>query len=267
MIGDLYNLVLFEPLFNALVFIYNYIPNLGVAIIILTLIIKFILYIPSRSSITSQKKLQETQPKLKALQDKYKDNKEELGRQLMKFYKDNKVNPFSSCLPLLFQLPILIALYRVFLAVAQTDPSTFILVDEQLQHLYEPMRAIFESKAINPFIFGEFALADLSKTGNFVLAAMAGAAQFWQSKMLMSKKPPKVPGAKDESMMAGMNKQMMYFMPLITVFFAYRFPAGLALYWFVSTLFSALQQLYLFRKDKDLVVEVISNESKKTGNN
>ena len=81
MIGDIYNLVLFEPLFNALVFIYNYIPNLGVAIIILTLIIKFILYIPSRSSITSQKRLQETQPKLKALQDKYKDNKEELGRQ------------------------------------------------------------------------------------------------------------------------------------------------------------------------------------------
>lgn len=267
MIGDIYNLVLFEPLFNALVFIYNYIPNLGVAIVILTLIIKFILYIPSRSSITSQKRLQETQPKLKALQEKYKDNKEELGRQLMKFYKDNKVNPFSSCLPLLLQLPILIALYRVFLAVAQTDPNTFILVEDQIQHLYEPMRAIFSSKAINPFIFGEFALADLSKTGNFVLAVMAGAAQFWQSKMLMSKKPPKVPGAKDESMMAGMNKQMMYFMPLITVFFAYQFPAGLALYWFVSTLFSALQQLYLFRNDKKPVVEVISNETKKTGHN
>ena len=118
MLVDLYNLILFEPLFNALVFIYNYIPNLGVAIIILTIIIKFILYIPSRSSIRSQKRLQDTQPELKKIQDKYKNDKERLGKELMKFYKENKVNPFSSCLPLLLQLPILIALYRTILSVA-----------------------------------------------------------------------------------------------------------------------------------------------------
>jgi len=264
MIGDLYNLLLFEPLLNALVFIYNYIPNLGVAIIILTIIIKFVLYIPSRSSIQAQKRLQDTQPQMKAIQEKYKNDKEKLGQELMKFYKENKVNPFSSCLPLLLQLPILIALYRVFLAVAQTDPTTNILLADQLQHLYEPMRNIFETKAIDPNFLGFF---DLSQKGNWVLALLAGAAQFWQSKMLASKRPPKVPGAKDENMMAGMNKQMTYFMPLITVFFAYQFPAGLALYWLVSTLFSAVQQLYLFRKNKKPEMEVISNESKKTGNN
>ncbi len=267
MIGDIYNLVLFQPLFNALVFIYNYIPNLGVAIIILTILIKFLLYLPSRSSIRSQKRLQDTQPQMKAIQDKYKNDKEKLGQELMKFYKENKVNPFSSCLPLLLQLPILIALYRTFLAVAQTDPSTHILLADQLQHLYEPMKVIFTTKSINPFFFGDFVLADLSRTGNYVLAILAGVAQFWQSKMLASKKPPKVPGAKDESMMAGMNKQMTYFMPVITVFFAYRFPAGLALYWFISTLFSALQQLYIFKKDKKPEVEVLRNDSKKTGNN
>ncbi len=249
MIGDLYNLILFEPAFNSLVFIYNYIPNLGIAIIILTIIIKSLLYLPNRSSIRSQKKLQETQPKLLVIQEKYKNNKEELGRQLMKFYKDNKVNPFSSCLPLLIQLPILIALYRAFLAVAGTDPNTFILLDEQLQHLYEPMRNIFVSRPIDPHFLGIF---DLSKSGNWILAILAGAAQFWSSKMLMATRPPKVPGAKDESMMAGMNKQMMYFMPAITVFFAFQFPAGLALYWFVSTVFQALQQLYIFKKDKIL---------------
>jgi len=170
----------------------------------------------------------------------------------MKFYKDNKVNPFSSCLPLLIQLPILIALYRAFLAVAQTDPSTHILVADQLQHLYVPLRNIFSSQAINPLFLG---FIDLAKKGNYVLAVLAGAAQFWQTKMLMAKQPPKVPGAKDESMMAGMNKQMMYFMPVITVIFGLQFPAGLTLYWLFSTLFTVAQQYYIFKKDK--VVPVI----------
>ncbi len=245
MIGDIYNFILFEPLLNSLVFIYNYIPDLGIAIIILTLIIKLLLYLPSRSSIRSQKQLQETQPKLKAIQEKYKHDKEELGRQLMKFYKENKVNPFSSCLPLLIQLPILIALYRVFLAVAQTDPGTFILVDEQLQHLYEPLRNIFMNKPINPTFIGLF---DLSQKGNYLFAILAGAAQFWQTRMLMAKKPPQVPGAKDEGMTAGINKQMMYFMPIITVFFGIQFPAGLTLYWLASTLFTVAQQWYIFSK-------------------
>ncbi|MFA5052294.1 MAG: YidC/Oxa1 family membrane protein insertase [Patescibacteria group bacterium] len=252
MIGDIFNTVLFQPLLNALVLIYQYIPDLGVSIILLTLVIKLLLYLPSRSSIRSQKVLQETQPKLQEIQNKYKDNKEELGRQLMKFYKDNKVNPFSSCLPLLIQLPILIALYRAFLAVAQTDPSTHILVADQLQHLYVPLRNIFSSQAINPLFLG---FIDLAKKGNYVLAVLAGAAQFWQTKMLMAKQPPKVPGAKDESMMAGMNKQMMYFMPVITVIFGLQFPAGLTLYWLFSTLFTVAQQYYIFKKDK--VVPVI----------
>jgi len=260
---ELYYTLLFEPLFNGLVFIYKYLPSLGVSIIILTIIIKLLLYIPSRSSIRSQKKLNETQPKLKAIQAKYKNNKEELGRQIMKFYKDNKVNPFSSCLPLLLQLPILIALYRVFFAVAQTDPTTHILVAEQLEHLYEPLRAIFANKAIDPMFLGIF---DLSQKGNYLFAILAGAAQFWQSKMVMSKKPPKVPGAKDEGMAAGMNKQMLYFMPIITVFFGIQFPAGLTLYWLVSTLFMVAQQYFVFKWDfskKTSDVEVISNDASK----
>jgi len=260
---ELYYTLLFEPLFNGLVFIYKYLPSLGVSIIILTIIIKLLLYIPSRSSIRSQKTLSETQPKLKVIQEKYKNNKEELGRQIMKFYKENKVNPFSSCLPLLLQLPILIALYRVFFAVAQTDPTTHILVAEQLEHLYEPLRNIFAVKAINPMFLGIF---DLSQKGNYLFAILAGAAQFWQSKMVMSKKPPKVPGAKDEGMAAGMNKQMLYFMPIITVFFGIQFPAGLTLYWLVSTLFMVAQQYVVFKCDfskKKSEVEVISNDASK----
>lgn len=262
MIGDIFNLILLDPLFNGLVFIYTYIPNLGVAIIILTILIKLLLYIPSRSSIRAQKILQETQPKLKEIQKKYKNDREELGRQTMKFYKENKVNPFSSCLPLLIQLPILIALYRAFLGVADTDPTTNILVAEQLAHLYTPMRDIFTTQAIDPTFLGFF---DLSKTGNWVLALLAGAATFWQLMMFTSQQPPKVPGAKDESMTAGLNKQMKYFMPIITVFFGVQFPAGLTLYWLVSTLFTVGQQSYILKKESSK--EEAPHEPNKAGAN
>ncbi|MFZ6036617.1 MAG: YidC/Oxa1 family membrane protein insertase [Patescibacteria group bacterium] len=246
MIGTIFNAILLEPILNALVLIYHYIPNLGVAIILLTLIIKALLYFPSRSSIVAQKRLQETQPKLQELQKKYKNDREELGRQTMKFYKENKVNPLSSCLPLLIQLPILIALYQAFLAVAQTDPTTNILVAEKLQHLYGPLRDIFTTTPIDPTFLG---LIDLSATGNWVLAILSGLAAYVQTNMLMRKQPPKVPGAKDESMAAGINKQMRYVMPAITVFFGVQFPAGLTLYWLVSTLFTIGQQQLILRKD------------------
>ncbi|MFC1687683.1 YidC/Oxa1 family membrane protein insertase [Patescibacteria group bacterium] len=254
---ELFNTVIFEPLLNALVGIYHVIPDLGIAIILLTLVIKAILFLPSRSSIVSQKKLQDMQPQLKALQNKYKDNKEEQGRQLMKFYKENKVNPLSSCLPLLIQLPILLALYRVFIAVAQVDSSTGLLVEEQIGHLYPSLAAIYSDIPINNMFLG---FVDMHATGNWILALSAGAAQFFQSKMLMSNKPPKVEGSKDESMASTMSKQMTYFFPLLIIFFSLRFPAGLALYWFVATLFQLGQQYLLFKK-KDDKPEVLPKSS------
>lgn len=254
MIGDIFSTIIFEPLFNALIAIYHVIPDLGAAIIILTLLIKGILILPSRSSIVSQKKLQEIQPKIQELQKKYKDNREELGRQTMKFYKENKVNPFSSCLPLLIQLPILIGLYQVFLAVSHTDPTTGILVTEQLDHLYPSLANIYTTQGIDQMSFG---IINLAATHNWILAVMAGLAQFWQSKMLVSKKPPKVEGAKDENIASAMSKQMTYMFPILIAYFSIRFPAGLALYWVVSTLFTVAQQYVVFRK-RDPKPEVIT---------
>lgn len=249
--GNLFNIVLFEPFLNAIIFLYKYIGDLGAAIIILTIVIRLILYLPSRSSIHSQKALQDIQPKIQELQKKYKDNKEELGRQLMRFYKENKVNPLSSCLPLLIQLPILIGLYRAFMAVSGVDAQTGILAGDQLQHLYGPLRDIYTTTPINTSFLGIFSL---SAKHNIVLAVLAAGFQFWQSKMMMSKKPVvKTEGSKDESITASMNKQMTYFFPLITGWFAYSFPAGLALYWVLTTILTILQQYYIFRKPKQLV--------------
>ena len=244
--GEIFNLILFDPILNALIFLYRHIGDLGLAIIVLTIIIRAILYIPNRSSIRSQKALQDLQPKIQELQKKYKDNKEELGRQMMKFYKENKVNPFSSCLPLLIQLPILIALYRVFIAVAATDQTTHILVAEQLEHLYGPLRDIYATTAVNPSFLG---MVDLSINHNIILAVLAAGFQFWQSKMLMAKRPAvKSKGSRDEGIAASMSKQMTYIFPLITGYIAYQFPAGLALYSIVTTILQIGQQYYLFRK-------------------
>jgi YidC/Oxa1 family membrane protein insertase len=244
----MFNTILYQPLLNSLIFLHKVIPghDIGIAIIILTIVIRFILYLPSLSSIKAQKSLQDLQPKIDEIKRKYKDNREEQGRQLMRAYKENKVNPLSSCLPLLIQLPIIYALFRVFYGGLNTDPTTGILVSDQLNHLYGSLRETYLTTPVSSMFLG---FIDLAKKGNYVLAILAGAFQYWQSKMLMAKKPPlKVPGAKDENMASIMTKQMTYIMPIVTVFFGYSLPAGVTLYWLVTTIFSVVQQYIYYKK-------------------
>lgn len=262
--GNFFNTVLYEPLLNTLMWLYTVIPgaDLGLAIISLTLIIKLLLFYPSLKALRSQKALQEVQPKIEELRKKYKDDKEELGKQMMEFYKENKVNPFSSCLPTLIQLPILWALFRVFYGGLATDPATGLLAAEQLNHLYEPLRAVFETTPVNHIFLG---IVDLSASKNIILAGITGVVQFLQARMLTAKRAAlKTDGAKDENMAAAMNKQMIYFLPIITVIFGYQFPAGVTLYWLSSTAFTWVQQLIFLREKKEAadVVEVEAKEKK-----
>lgn len=225
----------YQPILNLVVLLYNIVPghDLGVAIILLTVIIKLLLLPLSKKSIKSQKALQDLQPKLDEIKRKYANKKEEMSRAMMDLYKNNKVNPFSSCLPLIIQLPFLIAVFRVF-------RNGF---GNGALDLVYPF--ISRPESINTITLGFFDLSQRS----IILAVLAGAAQFWQSKMMVTKPPAiKTPGAKDENMMSMMNKQMMYMMPAFTVFIALSFPAGLALYWFITTVLTGIQQKYLFGK-------------------
>ena len=229
---ELYNTFLYQPIFNLLVWLYNIIPgnNIGIAIILLTIIVRLIFFPLSKKSIISQKSLQDLQPKIEKIKEKYKDNKEEMAKATMQLYKDHKINPASSCLPMLIQLPFLIALYQVF---------------RSLSHINFDLLYPFISNpgTINTISFG----IDLSQT-QWVLAVLAAVAQFWQAKMLQTKKPTvKSDGAKDEAMASIMSKQMMYIMPLFTLYIGMKFPGGLTLYWFVTTLLTALQQLVVFK--------------------
>ncbi|OGY78793.1 MAG: hypothetical protein A3B74_03320 [Candidatus Kerfeldbacteria bacterium RIFCSPHIGHO2_02_FULL_42_14] len=244
---ELFNTILYEPLFNALIYFYRtFGDDMGIAIVVLTLIIKIVLFVPSFSSLKAQRALQETQPKIEALKQKYQHDKELLGRKLIEFYKENKVNPLSSCLPLLIQLPILIALYRVFFGGLETNAETGTLISNQLEHLYTPLQAIY---AVTPIKTATLGGIDLAIKGNYILAILAGVGQFVSSKLMSTKKvkPAKVPASSDENMTAALNKQMLYFLPVLTIVFGVQFPAGVTLYWLVSTLFTLLQQIYFFK--------------------
>jgi len=235
MFHNIFQTVFYQPILNLLVFLYNIIPghDIGLVIIALTIILKLLLLPLSRQSIKSQKALQELQPKIEELKRKYSDKKEELGKATMLLYKENKINPLSSCLPLLIQMPFLFAVFQVF----QNGLS-----NGSLDLVYS---FINKPEAINTITFGAVDLAQR----NITLAVLAGLAQFWQSKMLTSKRPAlKTTDSKDEDMASIMNKQMTYFMPLITIIIGISFPGGLALYWLVTTLLSGLQQIYIFHK-------------------
>lgn len=231
----LYHVVLYKPIFNVLIFLYNIVPchSLILAITILTILIKLVLLPLSAYSLKSQRAIQELQPKLDELKKKFKDDKQALAKATMELYKENKVNPASSCLPLLIQFPFLIAVYQVF----QSG-----LTNANFDNLYS---FVANPGAIDASFFG---ILNLSKP-SVVLAIITGLAQYIQTKMLITKKAkPKVEGAKDENMLANMNKSMLYFMPFMTVLIGIRFPSGLVYYWLLTTLLTIFQQKIVFKK-------------------
>lgn len=245
----LFDTFFYEPIFNLLVFLYDALPgpDLALAIIIITVALRVVLWPLSRKSFIAQRELSELQPKQAALREKYKDNKEKLMQETMALYKEHKINPLSSCFPLLIQLPFLLALYWSLRNINNV---------ESLNVLYS---FVPNPGSIEPL--GLFGLLDLSSP-NLVLAVLAGLAQFWQGWMLQKRRPPiKTEGSKDEDFSAIMNKQITYVMPIMTVVIAISFPSGLALYWFLSTFLMAVQQWYHFHFKKDKKNNDSSGES------
>jgi YidC/Oxa1 family membrane protein insertase len=234
--GEIYNAIFYKPIFNLLIFIFNVIPghDIGAAIILLTVVIKAILWPVTASTMRSQKALSRIQPKMEELKKQYANDKEGLAKATMELYSKEKVSPFSACLPTLIQLPVFIALYQSL---------SHGLKSSGFENLYP---FITNPGMIQPRLFG---LLDLS-VPNIAMALLAGVSQFFQAKMMVtSQQPKKVPGAQDEAMLATMNKQMVYMMPVLTVVIAWKLPGGLALYWLVMNLLTVVQQYYFFRKN------------------
>ncbi len=216
-----------------LVFFYQVIPghDIGIVIILLTLFIRFLLAPSFHKSLKSQKAMNDLQPKLNELRERHKDDKEAQAKAMMALYKEHQINPFSSCLPLLLQLPILIALYQVFSKA----------LSNHLTGLYSFVNFTGQ---IDPRFLG---LIDLSKhsggsVAGMILAFLAGLAQFWQSKMMLPK------SQSTDATTKAMQMQTTYILPVISVVIAFKLPAGLPLYWIVTTLFAVAQQYYIHKK-------------------
>lgn len=243
-IKSFFKTILYQPLYNALIFFVWLIPshNVGLAIIILTVIIRLLLVPSSAKAIESQKQLKELQPELDRIKEKYKGNKQAEAQAMMSFYQANKINPLSSCLPLLIQLPILIILYYVFRD--GLDTSRFNL-------LYSFMP---RPETINTMFLG----MNLSNP-NIYLAVITGLLQFWQTKQMMPKKGQTKPDKGTDTaqkFQSVLNSQMLYIMPIFTVFIGLKLPSALVLYWATTTLFAVGQQYWILKQGKIKKVQV-----------
>lgn len=229
--GGIFFTTFYQPIFNLLIWLYNVLPfaDIGFAIIATTVIIKLILFPLTYRSLKSQKDLREIQPKIKQIREELKDDREKMAQELMAVYKEHNVNPLASCLPLLLQIPVFFALFRVLQAGLQD-------VDETILYPF-----IQDPGMVDMVFLGLIDLGQIS----IPLAVLAAISQYFQAKQTIVERPAaevrdKEP-ARDEDMLASMNKTMVYFVPVITlVFGATSLPGGVMLYWLFTTIITII---------------------------
>jgi len=230
---DFFNLILYRPLLNSLILLYQYLPghDFGLSVILLTVLIRLILYPLMSQSLKSQKALSGLQSKIQEIQKKYSDDKEKQAKEMVGLYQKEKINPFSGLILVFLQLPILIALYQVFWKG---------LRPEEMVNLYS---FVARPEGINPTFLGLVNLAEAS----LILAILAGILQFFQTKLTL---PQKEKGVKETNPQFSdiFQKQMIYFFPIFTVLILLRLPAAISLYWIATSLFSIIQQYFIFKK-------------------
>lgn len=230
-----------RPLYNALVFIASWVPgqNLGLAIILLTILIKLLLLIPNQHALEGQMKLQAVQPKMDELKKKYKDDPKRMQEETMKLWKEMKVNPLQSCLPMLLQLPILIGLFFVI-----RDGVSIAVSKHLLYSVYADLPADF----LHHYFLG----LDLLFPNAWLFAPLLVILQFIQMKMMSKKKKPKeiVATPTLQSKLQNLDQQtiLTYTLPFLIGIFAFQFPAAVSLYWGTSTVFGIGQQWWVMRK-------------------
>ena len=246
MILSLWNTAIYYPLYNSLIWLIDVLPghSVGVAIIILTLLVKLVIYPLTAKSIKSQRAMKELEPELKKIREKYSDNKQKQAEQTMALYKERSVTPFSGCLPMLIQIPIIIGLYFVFFrGIKEIDASilySFVQVPLSLD-----------------MHFLAFDLAGKS----IVLALLAGITQYFQTSISLGKTvPQKASSTTDkpsfqEDFARSMQIQMRYVLPIMVGFIAFTTSAAVALYWVTSNIVSIGQEFLVKRNTKKVETE------------
>ena len=249
--------IFYQPIYNTLIFLTSILPyhDFGFAIIVLTIIIRTILLFPSQKALKAQRKLQEIQPKLSHIREKHKNNQEMIAKETMQIWKEHKVNPLGSCLPMLIQFPVLIALFYVI--QSGLNPDNAYLLYGNLKN--------FSLLSVNVNFLG---ILDLTKVNFLVLPLLVGGLQFLQMKLAIMRKEkqtphqPKSDKKEQKSEMEMANQMMIYIMPVMIAVFTASVPAGVGLYWIMSTVYGIAQQLIVNKQveEEKTKVEVLSTK-------
>jgi len=249
----MFHTFLYQPLLNGLIFFYKIFGNLGLAIVFLTILIRFFLIPLTLPSLKTASKLKEIAPELEKLKKKYVNDKQKFAQAQLEIYKKYKINPAAGCLPQIIQLIILIALYQAFAKVLQPNGDVITKLNEGL---YSFLKLPAETVINTRFFYLDLAKPDVFRLpgvafplpGFFLLAAAL--IQFLSSKMMQpavksaQKEAKETPGVQDD-LAAAMQNQMLYLFPLMTILIGFSFPSGLVLYWLVFSVFTAVQQYFL----------------------
>ena len=235
MLTSLWNNILYEPLINALALLISVIPggDVGIAVILLTILVKIILFPLSQKSIESQAAMNLLAPELNKIKASGA-SKEEQAKQTFELYKKHKTNPFSGCLLVLIQIPIIFALYYVFFKGINFESGllySFVDVPEKMNMIF-------------------LGILDISQK-SVILAILAGVSQYLQAYFMPQLTPSKIPGGSfSENFAKSMQTQMKYVFPFVVAFIAYSISGAVAIYWITSNLFMVGQQIYV-KKEKN----------------
>lgn len=239
MFSSIFTTFFYNPLYNGLVFLISIVPlaDVGIAIIVLTIFVKLILFPISKKAVRTQMKMKKLEPELNSIKKKYEKNKQAQSKRMMELYKENNINPFSGFLLILIQFPVIIALYWVF----YKGGLPVINVDLLYNFVSLP-------EAVNMNFIG---LVDMSGK-SALLALMVGVTQYYQIKFSLPelKERTSDPSLK-EDLARSLNLQMRYMMPIMIMVFSYIFSAAIALYFLTSNIFAIGQEIYIRKNVKE----------------
>lgn len=238
MLHSFWEFFLYKPFLNALAVFLNIIPgaNLGVAVILLTILVKTILFPLSQKFIEGQVKMKNLEPEIKKIKESGA-TKEEQAKRTFDLYRENKANPFSGCLIMLIQIPIIFALYYVFYKGISNESFS--------ANLYSFIKI---PENVNNYFFW----IDITKK-SIVFAILAGISQLIQARLMPKQGATNSGNSFQDSFSKSMQLQMQYVFPVLITFFAYSISGAIAIYWTISNIFSIAQQIYAKKKDSNLL--------------
>ncbi len=231
----LYHTLFFDPLYNALVLLFKVLPwaDAGIIVILLTILVRLIMFPLSRKAILTQVKMAEIGPDLARIKERYKDKAEEQARLTLTLYREKGINPFSGLLVIILQIPIILALYQIFLNFSKIDSTLLYPFVTAPDHLNTTFLGFLDITA-----------------KNIPLALLAAVSTFIQFQLTMKGQAQPKGNSFADNLTRSMQTQMKYFFPVIVFFVSYSVSGVIALYWLTTNLFSIGQELFIRKNIK-----------------